>query len=280
MEFLFKQLLSPPTLSLIVGGMVVAIFGYKASRAEDQKTPRWIAVGTLIGGLLILSGGIWSGVNESKNIELLQKRSDQIFTLSSQNVILSNKIGGLSEQNVDLSKELMAYTTGGDSHCYILPMFDEVSQWLTMMLFHEGKYPLYDVELQIDDITEKARLPLKKLYDEIIESHKEDDKIGRKRQRDLMGEVNKLLSRVKVVNNIGTFLPSTSLEVLRIPWPKGNIQEYLIRIHTRNSYITQNIKAKKSQGYWKYSYRVSKQAQGKSIIVKEIQTPEVDLPKN
>ena len=280
MEFLFKHFLSPPTLSLIIGGMVVAIFGYKTSRAEDQKTPRWIAVGTLIGGVLVLCGGIWSGVNESKNIELLQKRSNQIFTLSSQNVILSNKIADLSEQNVDLSKELMAYTTGGDSHCYIFPMFDEVSQWLTMMLFHEGKYPLYDVELQIDDITGKARLHLKELYAEIIESHKEDDKIGRERQRDLMGEVNKLLSQTKVVKNIGTFLPNTGLEVLRIPWPKGDIQEYIIRIYARNSYITQNIKAKKSQGAWKYSYRVSKQAQGKSVIVKEFLTPEVDLPKN
>ena len=159
MDLFFKQLLSPPTLSIIVGGLVVGIFGYKASRSKDQKTPRWIAVGTLIGGILVLIGGIWSGINENKNIGLLQRRSNQIFILSSQNANLSNKIASLSEQNINLSEELMAYTTGGDSYCYIWPMFDEMSQWLTMMLRHEGKYPLYDVELQIQDITANTRLP-------------------------------------------------------------------------------------------------------------------------
>ena len=105
MDYLFKQFLSLPTVSFIVGGLIVVIFGYKASRSKDQKTPRWIAVGTLIGGILVLIGGIWSGINENKNIELLQSRSDQIFNLSSQNSNLSNKIAALSEQNFDLNKE-------------------------------------------------------------------------------------------------------------------------------------------------------------------------------
>lgn len=278
MNFLFKQLFSPPTL-LIVGGLVVCIFGYKASRKEDQKTPRGIAIGTLIGGILVLIGGIWSGINENKNIELLQNRSDQIFALSSQNANLSNKIAALSEQNFNLSKELMAYTTGGDSYCYIFPMFDEMSQWLTMMLFHEGKYPLYDVELQIVDITGRTKLPFKELYDQITESHKEDDKVGRNRQRDLHGEMMQLLSQTRKVKTIGTFLPNTGLEVLRIPWPQDDIQEYLIKIFSRSLYITQIIKAKRFQDRWKFSYRVFKKGQGKSMMIKEVLDPEVDLPK-
>lgn len=294
MDFLFKQLLPLPTLSIIVGGLVVCIFGYFASRSTDQKTPRRIALGTLIGGILVLIGGIWSGINEDVNIKLLQNRSDQILSLSSQNTNLSNKIAALSELNIglsnkintlselniDLSKELMAYTTGGDSHCYILPMFDEISQWLTMMLNHEGKYPLYDVELQIQDTTGTARLPLKELYDEITESHKQDDKVGMNRQRDLFGEVNKLLSQTKKIIKIGTFLPNTNLEVLRIPWPTGDTQEYLIRIFSRSAYITQIIKAKKSGGHWNLSYRVYNEGRGKRMMVKEVIDPKVDLPEN
>jgi hypothetical protein len=280
MDFLLKQVLSPPTLSIIVGGLVVAIFGYKASRSKDQKTPRGIAFGTLIGGILVLIGGIWSGINESKNIELLQSRADQIFTLSSQNANLSNKIAALSEQNFDLGKELLAFTTGGDSYCYISPMFDEMSQWLTMMLHHKGKYPLYDVVLQVQDITGNTRLPFKELYDEITESHKEDDKVGRNRQRDLHGELMKLLSQNRKVITIGTFLPNTGLEVLRIPWPTGDIQEYLINVFSRSAHFTQIIKAKKIRGRWVFSYRVFKKGQGKSMMLTEVLNPEVELPKN
>ena len=69
-----------------------------------------------------------------------------------------------------------------------------------------------------------------------------------------------------VLKNIDTLLPNTGLEVLRITWPKGDIQEYLIRIFTRILFITQNIKAKKYHGDWNYSYRVSKQARGDDVM--------------
>ena len=60
-------------------------------------------------------------------------------------------------------------------------MPDEMSQRQDFMLFHEGDYPLYDVELYILDSNLVANLPMVQLYNEIITSHKKDDAMERER---------------------------------------------------------------------------------------------------
>jgi hypothetical protein len=149
------------------------------------------------------------------------------------------------------------------------------------MLTHEGDYPLYDVEINILDSTGTARLPLKKLYDEIIASHKKDDAMGRVRQRDLMAEMESLSLLAKKTIQIGTFPPHTAINLFRIPWPKSNTQEYFIRISTRSSYLNQIIKEKKIKGSWKCSWRVQRRGpKGESILLQESLSPEVPLPNN
>lgn len=265
MNELIQQIGFAPILAFI-GGILISIFGLLGTVKQDKPSPwiNWCAFGA---GIIVLLAGILGAIESSKQALELKSRGNQIMALS--------------EQNVELSKELFAFSTGGESFCYIQPMLDEISQRQWFMLFHEGDYPLYDVELKILDTTGVAKLPMKQLYDEIIMSHEKDDSMGRQRQRDLMAEIESLRAKTEKFIRIGTFPPRTARNLFRIPWAKGDTQDFLIQIHTRSSYFTQVIKEKKINGKWEYSFRVSRHGpKGESVLAKEITSPEVELPDN
>jgi hypothetical protein len=261
------QQIGTPTILAVAGGVLICVFALLGSFGKQDKPRRWINWCAFGAGIVVLVAGLLSEIETSRQAHELELKS--------------SKIVALAEQNVELSAKLMAFTTGGDSFCYIWPMLDEISQWQTLMLFHEGDYPLFDVELHIEDRTGTTRLPLMELYKEITASHKENDAAGRARQRDLAGEMQILLSQTKKSIRIGTVSPRTAIELLRIPWPKGDTQEYFIRINTRSAYFTQTIQEKKIGGSWKYSWRVLKHGpKGEHILLKEMLSPEVDIPNN
>lgn len=261
------QQIGSATILAAIGGVLTCIFALIWAIAQQDKPRPWIHWGAFIAGIAVLFAGFLSAIENSKNAHELESKS--------------RKIVALSEQNVDLTTKLMAFTTGGDSFCFILPMLDELSQRQTFMLTHEGDYPLYDVELNIIDSTGTSKLPLRGLYDEIIASHKKDDAMGRVRQRDLMAEIESLSSLAKKTIRVGTLPPRTGINLFRIPWPKSDNQEYFIRINTRSSYFTQIIKEKKIKGSWKCSWRVQRHGpKGEEILLQEMLSPEVPLYNN
>ena len=264
MNELFQHI-SPATYLAVIGGVLTCIFALLGSVARQDKPRRSIHWCAFAAGIIVLVAGILSEIESSRQTLELESRS--------------KKIVDLSEQNVSLSEQLLAFSTSGESFCYIQPMPDDLSQRQTLMLFHEGDYPLYDVELNISDSTGVANLPMRQLYDEIIASHKKDDAMGRDRQRDLMTEIQSLQAEAEKFFRIGTVPPRTARNLFRIQWPKGDTQDIHIQIHTRNSYFSQVIKEKKIDGKWKYSYRVFRHGpKGETILAKEWLSAGVDLP--
>lgn len=260
------QHISAATILAVIGGVLISVFALLGAVFRQDKPPRWIHWCAFGAGIVVLLAGLLSEIESSKQARELESRSKQIIALS--------------EKNIDLNEQLFAFSTGGESFCYILPLLDALSQRQTFMLSHEGDYPLYDVELSILDNTGFANLPILQLYDEIIASHKKDDAVGRERQRDLMAEMESLRSKAEKFVRIGTIPPRTALNLFRIKWPQGDTQDFLIRIHTRNSYFTQVIKEKKINGKWEYSYRVFRHGpKGEAILAKEMISAGVDLPE-
>jgi hypothetical protein len=211
-----------------------------------------------------------------------------IFTFWGQQIIsnksnkeISNKqeqILNLSTKNADLSNEITKLVTGGDSFCYLLPFPDQMNDRQGFMVFHEGKYPLYDVVIEIEYRFLLEKLPLKKLYDEIAESQKKDVAEGRPKKRDLFEVIDVIQNKAIKRYQIGTVFPSIGVNLERIPIPAVNEMNFFIKIYSRNGYFTQNISEKKIGNIWRSSWRVMKnEVNGEFKIIKEQINAEVPL---
>ena len=93
--------------------------------------------------------------------ELLQENK----TLKEQVQIQSSKIDELRSENNELSSKLMDKSldifnnlTGGDSYCVLEVFFDAISGKPTFSLRHEGKIPLKNVQLSIEDAARRVCL--------------------------------------------------------------------------------------------------------------------------
>lgn len=155
-------------------------------------------------------------------------------------------------------RDIQGNILGGDSFCYVQPYFDPQGN-LYFGLIHEGKYPLYDVNIVINDHSRRGELI------EALGIH------GRKFTND---EWNAF---IKSQDLIGTFLdidtksmifkyvwPSLTpraliLPLLKVDLPKNrNEQRYLIKIYARNGTITQPIRFLKVNGSWESSTRIQR----------------------
>lgn len=143
---------SLPVIATLVGGFVTALFGFLAARSDTPRTPKFIAIGALVGGLLVLLGGLFSGFQSAKEAELLQSRTQEISDLSKTNAALNARIAGLATENAQLSREIANSMTGGDSFCYFLHSFPvNTDNTIMRMLIHVGRYPLHDLRIRIVD---------------------------------------------------------------------------------------------------------------------------------
>lgn len=236
----------------------------------------WIGIGFIAIGTIctILGQQI---INDKSTSELTNK-TEKIEKLSEKNVGLSAEVAELSKKNSAMSEKLTKYVTGGDSFCYLIPMPDQISDRQSFMLIHEGGYPLYDVNIHVENRSLTQKLPMKELYDEITESHKRDIEQGKSKQRDLSYEMQALLNSTKKSFQIGTLPPKTAITIDRFPLAGFDELEFFVRIHTRNAYFTQTIVEKRFDKDWKLSWQVLKhKADGKLKVVKELITKEVPI---
>lgn len=109
---------------------------------------------TVIGGILVIIGGSWATIKQSRTEEQLHSK-----------VI----------ENAQLTKENYKYLLGEGSYCYMdlspnVSMPNTISQFLMVV----GEYPLWDVQMAVKDI-EKLRdinlpsIPITKRYEKLKE---------------------------------------------------------------------------------------------------------------
>lgn len=264
---------------MVIGALVTSIFSFLALRSREQQIPRSIAIGALIGGILVLLAGLISGFEESETAKLLQNKTAEIAVLSQRNAELSSQIADLAKQNAELNEYTANAVTGGDSYCYLLTHFDfyGIVNW---SLQHEGDYPLYDINVRIIDLTKRSKLFKKSPFNRPNLFKEEWNKL--QKGHDFIGEML-MAQRQSIIytNQLPTLSPGAIvMPLVRFELPKNqDEQQYLVKIYARNGTITQPIKFRKVGGNWEMSMRVQKfdSKTRKIVELQKVLHPEVPL---
>ncbi len=122
-------------IALIVGGLLTGAFGLATTFLNpDHPPPRWLSWGTFAAGLIVLAAGFWVGIDQNKS---------------------TTKIHNQGKQIIDLASELKHWTTGADSFCYYHygNFAASPKNKILRMLVHVGRYPIYEISVDITDAT-------------------------------------------------------------------------------------------------------------------------------
>ena len=106
-----KYFLNPSTIALLLGGILTSLFGFLAAISKEERTPKWIAWGAFLAGLLVLFAGVLSGYQQDITSKLIQNRTEKIANLSQENA-------KFAKINAKLNKKIADSITGGDGFCY------------------------------------------------------------------------------------------------------------------------------------------------------------------
>ena len=267
-----EYLFSPDVVALIIGGILVSFFGLKAALSKTERTPKWIAWGATLSGLVVILSGIYSGYENQQASKQLQSKTEEVAQISKENAKISKENAKLSKSNANLNKKIAGFLTGGDSYCYVMMTVDKYSGWAHLRLFHRGEYPIHQISIQFVDQT-----LLGNRFQENLEIYPIGDKERYERARknvDLLNLHNKWQKEATRTYNIPVLSPSTVIELGSFEMPIDKIENhYLIRIFSVNGIITQETKYRKIEGNWKFSFRVNKD----NLVLKESIHPEIPL---
>jgi amino acid transporter len=206
--------------------------------------------------LVVFIGVIVTAIAEILRSKSKRKEATYLLVVG----ILISGIGAVLSmvQSETFERKVQGNITGGDSYCYVETHFD--MHFYDFSLIHVGEFPLYDVNVEIHDMSKRSelmkarRIPTKGTFtrDELNELHK---------HRDLVGESFELLEQDVIFrHNWPSFPPgSITMPILRVKLPiEKQAQQYLVKIYARNGTITQPIRFLKVKGKWEMSTRVQK----------------------
>ena len=170
---------------------------------------------------------------------------------------LENRLASLNAEIAQQAKEIAFMSTGGDSFCYLGFLFAVDGKDVpSLVLFHNGKYPLQNVRITITDM-------------ELLNTTFPDmPKEKSKARPNTMEELEKL-DNAQTQFIIPALGPPGSLQELQRRWelPKRDQVTYSITILTQFQTFYQHLKMRKVNGSWSEAYRVIKQGPTKEIVV-------------
>ena len=244
---------SPATIGVLLGSLLVAIFTFWGDSTKDKKTRKWIVRGSLLSAIIIIVSSAVSSYQGYLDQNLLQDKADEISKLTSKNNKLSEEISIISKTNTELAiknselnEQIANSVTGGDSYGYVFltPVANFPNKYEAMFL-REGKYPLYDVEIQV-----KHMQGMLKYY-----TDKEKDVSKSKNQTlDLHEFQNAGLIKHLRLGNIGMD-QSKMLGYINLP-SDAEKASYQIHIFARNGNTLQFVEFRKVNGSWKMGHAV------------------------
>jgi hypothetical protein len=134
------QYISGSMIAMVIGGVLAALFGFIASISKEEKTPRWLCVCTFVAGLIVIAGGVASGISDAQDAKAIQEKTDSIAQLTAT--------------IADLTTENAAMLTGGKNFCYFDPVESSTNEftWHLVRMGQGTQAPLYDVKCTIIDI--------------------------------------------------------------------------------------------------------------------------------
>lgn len=154
-----------------------------------------------------------------------------------------------TEETLTNTKEALAFTTGGDSYCILfLQLDDDTKNTGRFFLFPKGKYPLYDLRIDITD-TQKAYSLLPRL----------NPSKTKEKYLTISPEESEKLLQANTHITIGNVGPNRAIRLRRWELPNRDVQIYGIQILARNAIFQEGLIIKRFNNHWKQAIRVERE---------------------
>ena len=204
-----------------------------------MKLPDYVGIPMLV----VLAGAFLSAIgafmlNAQQNRERLQA--------SQQRELAEKALREKSEEIARLTRENLAFTTGGSSFGYALPVFESAagSRRIQLMVALEGDYPLYDVRVRVRDYSQALS------FEEI------------RRRVDAHALTREAERRGESQFDVGTVGPGQAPSFgSRNLDPRDHLH-LGIWIHARNGTVAQNFAVRRMNGHWLLAIRAVREATG------------------
>lgn len=173
-----------------------------------------------------------------------------------------------SDEIASLNRTIAGSVTGGDSFVYLSFAIEPNSNNASLSLTHRGKYPVFDVSIEIWDADEF------------------DDRIRAMGLKDHSGPITReqmiALSERKATFSFPTVRPNIAMGVMnrwQLPIDKDRVR-YRLAIYARNGIVSQSLNLQRVDGSWSQASRVFKSIPSKSErrLLYEFVNP--DFPRN
>lgn len=185
-----------------------------------------IFIGVIIGATGVLISGIGA------------------YLASQQQAKFEHGLRVKSEEITELNKEIVNLVTGGNSFAFVFPVVEPSTNDLVFHLVHQGTYPVFDTEIQIEHPTKDISREMARI--------EELKQIGTPEAQTEIFQINMEIENftVKLVK-IGTLPVNTTRDIYRIPVPE--VQGlYKIKIFSRKGILEQFIKKKDGENKWQF----------------------------
>ena len=284
MNFL-EYLYNVNTAAMVIGGILILFFSFLAAISKEKRALKWIALGSFLAGMIVLFGGVLSEYKGQQASKLLQSKTEELAKLSQE-------MAELAKTNANLNKEIAGSLTGGDSFCYLMPVpnFTEANT-LAFNLNHSGKYPMYDVHIEIWDDTINEKVDFGAIFEkhfgyqqkkytaeEYLSLPKEKRDEESKKNAVMNQEIMEIINRARLIDkSIGTIThdvnrQGVTIYIFNLP-PDRDHQEFSAHIHARNGYFYQKIKFKVVDGRWRMNSTLEKSISEKeNILLRELRS--------
>jgi hypothetical protein len=186
----------------------------------------------------------------------LRKKSDEISALNREIAVSQTELRKKSDIVAELNRDIALSVIGGDSYCY-LEIGNRDDNGAILMVIHQGKYPLYDVNIRMVDVN---------------------------MSNDIFNETHQVtfgsMAKTDFNFNVGNLAPGSSVVLRPISLPSSQTIRYNIFISARNGSFVELYRIKNINGIRKSAMKIEKTIpsnanSGKpSIPLKEMIDPE------
>jgi hypothetical protein len=180
-------------------------------------------------------------------------------------------------RQIEATRHEIEKVTGSGSYCYLVPLCDESTGWVTLMLNHEGVNPLTNIDFVLINHTKLRQLPFKDLLPKFPVSP--DDWAKFRRERDLEGEFERLREQAISRYHIPRSQKQVGLMLTRFLIPDSLAEQDLgVTIYSSSGVLNQRILLRKVGAKWKVSFRVYRiDDAGQRKTISEVVDHEVHL---
>jgi len=258
----------------IIGASInvtVAIFNFITSKGDTEKWDKRAYRVTLLLAASVTAYGTWRGFLQSE--ENQWRQSDVQFQSEWSRIsqhkerlqyerdlrAKTEQLAKQSEKIASLNQVIAGSVTGGDSFIYLMFTPQPQSNEAMLSLAHQGKYPVFDVSIELSDQDES---------DERLRALGLKDKSGSITLDQLIE-----LTKRKATFNYPTIRPNMAMRVMdkwQLPVGKSVVR-YRLAIFTRNGIFSQSINLHRVDGSWAQASQVfrSMGANKKSVLLYE-----------